>query len=184
MSQTKTLGYGLIGAGVFWLLAWAAFFLAGVAAGKTDLPAAILGMTLVGGIVAAILWVAGGVILARAGRETTELADVRFEQRVLDIVDTRGSARIPQLAAELQCSPEQVKDAIYDLVGKRLFTGYVNWDAQRVYSVAAAKMPQDKCPNCGGQLKLAGKDVVVCPYCGTEIFLPPPVGGAGPRPSP
>ena len=152
MSQTKMLGCGLIGAGGLWLLAWAGYFLAGVGAGKTDMPAAILGIILFGGIVAVILWV-GGVV-------------------VLDIVDTRGSARIPEIAAELQCPPDQVKDAIYDLVGKRLFTGYVNWQAQRVYSVAAANMPTDKCPNCGGTLELGGKDVVVCPYCGTEIFLP------------
>ncbi len=172
MSQTKMLGCGLIGAGGLWLLAWAGYFLAGVGAGKTDMPAAILGIILFGGIVAVILWVGGVVVLAKAGRETAELADVRFEQRVLDIVDTRGSARIPEIAAELQCPPDQVKDAIYDLVGKRLFTGYVNWQAQRVYSVAAANMPTDKCPNCGGTLELGGKDVVVCPYCGTEIFLP------------
>ena len=172
MSQTKMLGCGLIGAGVLWLLAWTGYFLAGVGAGKTDMPAAILGIILFGGIVAAILAVGGVVVLAKAGRETAELADVRFEQRVLDIVDTRGSARIPEIAAELQCPPEQIKDAIYDLVGKRLFTGYVNWKAQRVYSVAAANMPTDKCPNCGGTLELGGKDVVVCPYCGTEIFLP------------
>jgi len=172
MSQTKMLGCGLIGAGVLWLGAWSAFFIAGVLAGKTDLPAAILGIILVGLSLAVIMWVGAMVILARARRESQELADVRFEQRVLDIVDTRGSARLPELARELRCSPEQVKDAIYDLVGKRLFSGYVNWKAERIYSVAAGKLPQDQCPNCAGRLELAGKDVVVCPYCGTEIFLP------------
>jgi predicted RNA-binding Zn-ribbon protein involved in translation (DUF1610 family) len=29
----------------------------------------------------------------------------------------------------------------------------------------------EKCKNCGGEIKLAGKGVVVCPFCGTEYFL-------------
>jgi uncharacterized protein (DUF983 family) len=28
-----------------------------------------------------------------------------------------------------------------------------------------------RCPNCGAQLELAGKGLIVCPYCGTEVFL-------------
>jgi DNA-directed RNA polymerase subunit RPC12/RpoP len=29
------------------------------------------------------------------------------------------------------------------------------------------------CPNCGGELELAGKGLITCPYCGAEIFLGP-----------
>jgi DNA-directed RNA polymerase subunit RPC12/RpoP len=28
-----------------------------------------------------------------------------------------------------------------------------------------------KCPNCGGELTLAGKGVIKCPFCGSEVFL-------------
>ena len=28
-----------------------------------------------------------------------------------------------------------------------------------------------KCPNCGGDLQFAGKGLIVCPFCGSEVFL-------------
>jgi DNA-directed RNA polymerase subunit RPC12/RpoP len=28
-----------------------------------------------------------------------------------------------------------------------------------------------KCPNCGGEQAFAGKGVITCPYCGSELFL-------------
>ena len=28
-----------------------------------------------------------------------------------------------------------------------------------------------KCPNCAGELELAGKGVIQCPFCGAEVFL-------------
>jgi hypothetical protein len=72
---------------------------------------------------------------------------------------------------ELNATRDQVKEWIYDLVGKGLFTGYINWDEGILYSKQVSDMGTNKCPNCAGQLELAGKGVVGCPYCGTEIFL-------------
>jgi len=28
-----------------------------------------------------------------------------------------------------------------------------------------------KCPNCGGELAFAGKGLIECPWCGSEVFL-------------
>ena len=59
-----------------------------------------------------------------------------------------------------------------DLVGKNLFSGAINWQDGILYSKQASQMKADhKCPNCGGILELAGKDVIKCPFCGAEVFL-------------
>ena len=67
-----------------------------------------------------------------------------------------------------------MRDAVYRVAGKNLLSGYVNWQEQKLYSADAAKLAAaGTCPNCGGKLELAGKGVIRCPYCGTEIFIPP-----------
>ena len=41
-----------------------------------------------------------------------------------------------------------------------------------LYSKQASQMKADrKCPNCSGELTLAGKGVIKCPFCGSEVFL-------------
>jgi DNA-directed RNA polymerase subunit RPC12/RpoP len=40
-----------------------------------------------------------------------------------------------------------------------------------LYSVEAAKLTGNKCPNCGAEQQFAGKGVIKCQYCGSEVFL-------------
>ena len=171
MSGTKTLGSLLIAAGVLWLLGAGAFFLSGVPAGKTDVPAAILGIVMFGLPLALVLAIAGVIVYAKGRRDVEEIADVNFEQRVLDAIETRGTVRMRDLAEDMGCTAAEVEDALHDLVGKRLFRGFINWHDGRAYSQAAANIESGKCPNCGGKVDLAGKDLAACPYCGTEFFL-------------
>ena len=96
------------------------------------------------------------------------------ERAILNSVMTRGRVSIPDLAIEGDLSREQVRDYIYDLIGKDLFRGYVNWDKGELVSAEAAQIKDGTCPNCGGQLQLAGKGLVRCPFCGTETYLSPP----------
>jgi tRNA(Ile2) C34 agmatinyltransferase TiaS len=54
-----------------------------------------------------------------------------------------------------------------------VFSGYVNWDEGTLYSEQASELRNmTQCKNCGGNLTLAGKGVIKCPFCGTEYFLP------------
>ena len=121
----------------------------------------------------ALLFVGVGAYLFTRGRaEATQMAEVAKQKKILNIVMTRGKATISDIVLEMGTNTEQVKAWIYDLVGKGLFSGYVNWNDGILYSKQASQIREGgKCPNCGGQLTLAGKGVVTCQYCGTDIFL-------------
>lgn len=111
-------------------------------------------------------------MLVRGRSEAAQFAEVEKERKLLGMVQAQGKVRVSDVALELDAGLDQVKSWIYDLVNKGLFAGYINWDDGTLYSEDAAKMRGDnKCPNCGGQVELAGKGVVKCPFCGTEIYL-------------
>jgi len=131
---------------------------------------AILALALVA-VIAVPLLGAGVFMLIRAGRENVELARVARQRKLLNLVLTQGQVRIAEAALEMNASRDDVKTWLHDLVGKGLFSGYVNWDEGVLYSRQASQLKHNRCPRCGGEVKLSGKGVVSCPYCGTEIFL-------------
>ena len=106
------------------------------------------------------------------------------ERAILNSVMTRGKVSIPDLAIEGNLTRDQVKVYIYDLIGKDLFRGYVNWDRGEIVSAEAAQIKDGTCPNCGGHVELAGKGLVRCPFCGTETYLSALVIGAAPVAAP
>jgi len=166
----KTIGMIMIVAGIAICLVAALFFGSGAASGRTA-SAMILGFGLVFVFVVLPLVGVGGFLFAKDRQEAAAFAEVEKEKRVLNMVLTQGQVRVSEAALELNATRDQVKEWVYDLVGKGLFTGYINWDEGILYSKQASELKTNKCPNCGGQLELAGKGVVSCPYCGTEIFL-------------
>ena len=134
--------------------------------------AAFLGCTL--GFFALVLPQLGfGAFFLWKGGEEAEDSDRAKKQRdLLNIVKTQGQVDIGDLVIEMGSSTEEVKGLLQDLVGMGLFSGYVNWDEGMLYSQQATKLRElHNCANCDGELELAGKGVIRCPYCGTEYFL-------------
>jgi DNA-directed RNA polymerase subunit RPC12/RpoP len=87
------------------------------------------------------------------------------------MVQTQGKVDIANASIELGSTRDEVRELIRNLVGKQLFSGYVDWDGGVLYSVEASKIKDGTCPKCGGKIELAGKGIVKCAYCGSEVFL-------------
>lgn len=114
-----------------------------------------------------------GVYLLRSGTaEKAQYEVVQQERKILNMVLAQGQVTVAELVAELQLPRDTVEDMIRSLVGKQLFSGAINWEKGVLYSVESQALTTDrKCPNCGGELRFAGKGLIVCPYCGSEVFL-------------
>ena len=114
----------------------------------------------------------GTFFLWKGGQEADDSDRAKKQRDLLNIVKTQGQVDIGDLVIEMGSSTEEVKGLLQDLVGMGLFSGYVNWDEGMLYSQQATKLRElHNCANCDGELELAGKGVIRCPYCGTEYFL-------------
>lgn len=108
----------------------------------------------------------------QGGQEEEQQSTMRQQRDLLDILKSRGQVRVEDMAIELGVPLNTVQDLVHQLVGLQVFSGYVNWKEGMLYSEEASKLRElDRCKHCGGEIELAGKGVVVCPFCGTEYFL-------------
>jgi len=152
-----------------------AWLAAGLASGSRATGVAL------GFVLFSLPFLAVGIYLLMSSRgEIKAESKADKERAILNSVTTRGRVSVADLAIEGDLTRDQVRDYIYDLIGKDLFRGYVNWDRGELVSAEAAQIKDGSCPNCGGRLELAGKGLVRCRYCGTETYLSPVTSAAVP----
>ena len=171
IGQGRVVGLILILIGLILSTVVGLWLVFNVAEGKLQPAAFILGLAGVLLVFFVPLVGAGGYLLIRGREEVREFAEVEKEKRILNLVQTQGRVRVSDAALELNLSLDQVKGYIYDLVGKGLFTGYIDWKEGVLYAKEAGEMRTNKCPNCGATREFVGKGIVKCEYCGAELFL-------------
>jgi hypothetical protein len=171
-SSGRLLGWILLAAGLALGAIIGIWLMSGMREGTLQGSGAVFGFLFAFLILVAPLVGFGIFFLTRGRAEEVAAARVHSQRRLLDMLLTRGELSLPDVALELGVSRDEIESDLYDLVGKGLFTGYVDWRKGVLHSVEAAELEaRVTCPNCGGELVLAGKGLVKCPYCGAEIFL-------------
>lgn len=168
----RTIGIILIVVGLVVCLLISAWVGTQFATDQLNAGAAVLGFSL--GLIALVLPLvgAGAFMFWKGSQEAKTQGKANQQRQLLNMVSTRGQIAISDLAIEMDVSRDEVQHLLYDLVGKRLFSGYVNWDEGMLYSRQASQLQgRQTCEICSGQVELAGQGVVRCPYCGTEYFL-------------
>jgi hypothetical protein len=171
----KTVGLILIGAGLIAGILTVAWLGAGLSDDESGLrlTGALFGMSLIFVAVVAPLIGFGIFLFVRGRREARLLVNVERQRKMLGMVEAAGEIRISEIALQTGGTRETVREDLYDLVSKGLFAGYVDWERGVLYARQGLELRErNTCPNCGGELSLAGKGLIRCPYCGAEIFLP------------
>lgn len=167
----RLIGIILIIVGILLCLVLSSVFSSSVLSQETPhFGGLILGLA-IAFFVAVPVVVVGIYLVIRGRAEEAEMADVGRQRKILDMVKTRGQVDITDMVFELGSTSDQVQADIYKIVGMGLFTGYVNWDDGVLYSKEASQLTGNKCPNCGGEQEFAGKGIITCKYCGTDVFL-------------
>jgi DNA-directed RNA polymerase subunit RPC12/RpoP len=170
--QGRTIGIILIAIAVVVFVIAAVLVIAQATTGETTATGAILGILLVTVIVVLPLGAGGIYLFVKGQQESTEYSEIAKEKKILNMVLAQGKVTLSEVALELNEPVDRVEDMVRDLVGKELFSGAISWKDGILYSRQAAEMKADqKCPNCGGQVELAGKGMIKCPFCGSEVFI-------------
>ncbi len=163
----RALGIALVVTAAVWVGLWCLWLLAQHRAGHLDAAAAILGLLLFAVLPAAAAGAGATILLVAAGRRRRMESEAALEARIAEAVRTRGIVRLAALAGEWNVPEASLRRAVERLVGLELLPGQVDWSRGELTAPYARL--GEACPRCGGQLEPAGKDLLVCRYCGSRF---------------
>ena len=108
----------------------------------------------------------------RGQRILQELSTIKKQKKLLIMVGDQGKVNIHEVARALKVDSDEVKHLVYDLVGKELFHGYINWENSVLYSKHAVLLQgATHCPSCGGAQHFSGRGIIQCRHCKAQVFL-------------
>lgn len=94
------------------------------------------------------------------------------QRTLVHTISARGQVRLDELTRLLKVSSDVLHTWLVQLVGRNAFRGYINWQTGILFSEDASALGESStCPQCSGRLQLSGKKLVLCSFCGAEIFL-------------
>ena len=167
----RVVGAGLMALSALLLVAFLGWATVAFSSDETSSGGMTLGVLLALIVLAPIFGI-GAYVFRKGTTEQEQFAVVQQEKKILNMVLTQGKVTMGELVAELEVPREEVEEMIRDVVGKKLFSGAINWKEGILYSVESQTLTADqRCPNCSGDLEFAGKGLVVCPWCGSDVFL-------------
>lgn len=113
-----------------------------------------------------------GAMNTRHQRIYTTSALAEKHTSLLILVRDKGEISMEDLAQKLDTPLEILQEWIYQLVQMDRFTGYINWNEQKLYAAHAFELSEARvCPACGGKLNPGSEKTIHCKYCGTDIIL-------------
>ncbi len=173
-NSASVIGIALLFAAAGIALLVAVWLAAGMAEQSVRLSGAVLGAAITCIFIIFPLTGAGGFLLFRGRKEAQSQVRVQRQRKMLGIVESAGEISVADLALEIGGTRDSVRDDLYDLVSKGLFSGYVDWNRGWLYARQASEIRSlgNHCPNCGAEQSLAGKGIIRCNFCGSDIFLP------------
>lgn len=96
----------------------------------------VIGTALIAFVPSAILvgYGAYGYIIADQPPDEIPHVDVRHQRELVDLIHLQGAISITEAAQKLDISENDVRDAVRQLLELQIFTGWVDWNEDMLYS--------------------------------------------------
>lgn len=120
------------------------------------------------------LLVGGGIYLytRRAEPAVMEKSSMEQQRHLVDILKARGQMPISELARVMDTSPDTVKGLLQQMIELQVFSGYIHWKEEMIYSADAGRLRGlNQCSVCGAPIRLAASGATACQTCGSEYFI-------------